>query len=259
MAIAAEGDAGFWPFRPDAANKTAQMGTHLNTGWRLAGPEDHGDRTAGGGVVNMDGQEAVLVVVGVEQRQLLAAMDDVAGVVDIERDAFGRCGIARHPLVDEGIGQADGIVQERRILQSRQGRLRAKISTVVRQAAAGELEGRIGAQPVEVVAVLIAAGNRQDPGADHVRQPMGDAVLVAGVGNERGETLDDTQPVLDGGKQHHAAIRRKAPAIKGGGDLLAGNGWKIKGRNSINVHGGCGAKVEAEPAQIKQFGGRIQG
>ena len=137
---------------------------------------------------------------GVEQRQLLAAMDDVAGVVDIERDAFGRCGIARHPLVDEGIGQADGIARGWCVRKARQGRPRAKISTAVRQAATGELEGRIGAQPVEVVAVLIAAGNRQDPGADHVRQPMGDAVLVAGVGNERGKSVGDAQPALDLGQ-----------------------------------------------------------
>ncbi len=35
----------------------------------------------------MDGLEAIVVVMGVEQRQLLAAVNGVVGVVDIENDA----------------------------------------------------------------------------------------------------------------------------------------------------------------------------
>jgi chemotaxis signal transduction protein len=36
--------------------------------------------------------EAVLIVMGVEQRQLLAAVDSVERVVEIKRDAFRRGG-----------------------------------------------------------------------------------------------------------------------------------------------------------------------
>ena len=35
----------------------------------------------------MDGLEAIVVVMGVEQRQLLAAVNGIVGVVDIENDA----------------------------------------------------------------------------------------------------------------------------------------------------------------------------
>jgi len=38
----------------------------------------------------MDWQEAALVVMRIEQRQLLMAMRDIAGVVDIERDRLRR-------------------------------------------------------------------------------------------------------------------------------------------------------------------------
>ena len=41
---------------------------------------------AGVGVVDMDRQEAPLIVMGIEHRQLLMAMHGVGGVVDIERD-----------------------------------------------------------------------------------------------------------------------------------------------------------------------------
>src|SRR4051794_21166196 len=89
-------------------DKAADMAAHLLAGGRLAGPEHDRHGPARRGVVNVDRQEAVGVVIGVEERQLLAAVDLVAGVVDVERDARRRRGIARHPLVDEGIGQTRG-------------------------------------------------------------------------------------------------------------------------------------------------------
>src|SRR4051794_14266713 len=115
---------------PDEA---ADMAAHLLAGGRLAGAEHDRHRPAGRGVVDVDRQEAVGIVVGVEQRQLLAAVDLVAGVVNVERDARRRRGVARHPLVDEGIGQTDRIADSRRVLEPRQGRLRGK---------SGSLSGR---------------------------------------------------------------------------------------------------------------------
>src|SRR4051812_18235356 len=76
-----------WPALPDMPDKAADMAAHLLAGGRLAGPEHDRHGPARRGVVNVDRQEAVGVVIGVEQRQLLAAVDLVAGVVDVERDA----------------------------------------------------------------------------------------------------------------------------------------------------------------------------
>lgn len=41
---------------------------------------------------------------GIEQRELLAAVDHIAGVVDVEGDAVGRGRVTGDPLVDERIG-----------------------------------------------------------------------------------------------------------------------------------------------------------
>ena len=46
-------------------------------------------RLAGGRFIDMDRLKAAAVVVGVEERELLAAVDPVLGVVDIEHDAPG--------------------------------------------------------------------------------------------------------------------------------------------------------------------------
>jgi hypothetical protein len=112
-------------------------------------------------------EKAARVIMGVEQRQLLMAMRDVAGVVDVERDGERGLVIGGHPLVDERIDQADHVAQgRRRVLEPRQRGLRGEIASRVGQAPAGELESRIGAQKVEIVGVLIAAADREDAGAD---------------------------------------------------------------------------------------------
>ena len=51
-------------------------------------------------------------------------------------------------------------------------------------AAARKREGPSGinAQSVEIVGIFISAGNRQDAGADHVRQRVRDAQRVAAIG-----------------------------------------------------------------------------
>ena len=61
------------------------------------------------------------------------------------------------------------------------GRLRAQIGPAVGQPPAGQLESRVAAQPVEVVSILIAAGNGEDARAQDVGQEMSDPVLIAPV------------------------------------------------------------------------------
>jgi hypothetical protein len=49
----------------DAAHEPAQMASDLLTGRRLAGAQQHRQRPAGRDVVDMDGQKAALVVMGI--------------------------------------------------------------------------------------------------------------------------------------------------------------------------------------------------
>ena len=56
----------------------------------LAGPQQRQDRLAGVALEDVDRLEAMTAGVGVEQRQLLAAVHHVVGVVDVEHDRRGR-------------------------------------------------------------------------------------------------------------------------------------------------------------------------
>jgi hypothetical protein len=52
---------------------------------RTARAEQHGDRPACRRVVDMDRQETALVVMGIEQRELLRAVNDIHRIVNIKR------------------------------------------------------------------------------------------------------------------------------------------------------------------------------
>ena len=95
------------------------MGTHLDAAWRLAGPQDDRHGPALLCVVDVDRQEAAFVLMSVEQRELLIAVDDIAGVVDVQRDGCRLARVAIHPCVDQGVGQSDHVAQARSILQAR--------------------------------------------------------------------------------------------------------------------------------------------
>jgi hypothetical protein len=64
------------------------------------------------------------------QRQLLMAVEDIAGVVDVERNGRRLTFKGNHPLVNERPCEADRVFQRRRILQPRQRRLRTQSEPV---------------------------------------------------------------------------------------------------------------------------------
>ena len=108
------------------------------------------------------------------------------------------------------------------------------------QLARRQLEAKIVAQRIEVVGILIAAGDRQHPCLQDVAQTMDDPALVPGVGNAVGQMPGNAYPALRLGQQQHPAIRRQPPTIESGGYLLAANGWESKRNNAIVDHGGRG-------------------
>jgi hypothetical protein len=121
------------------------------------------------------------------------------------------------------------------------GSAESEIAARVGQAPAGELERRIGARKVEIVGVLIAAADREEAGADHIGEGVGDARRIAAIGKAAGQPHGDAEPALRQGEQHGAAVRGNTSAIERGCDFLALDGWKGEGGKRIVVHGGRGA------------------
>jgi hypothetical protein len=96
------------------------------------------------------------------------------------------------------------------------------------------------AQGIEIVGILVAAGNRQHPSAQDIRLAVDDAALVARIGNAGGEPIGNPHLPLGLTEQQHAAVRRQPAAVKGSRYFLATNGWKAKAGSVIIAFGRCG-------------------
>jgi len=70
---------------------------------------------------------------------------------------------------------------------------------------------------------------------------MGDPVRIAAVRDHLRQPIGNAEPTIGLGQQHDPAIGTDPPAVKGGGDLLALDGWKRERQQVIVGHGGCGS------------------
>jgi len=163
----------------------------------------------------MDRQKAALAVVAVEQGELLMPVHDIGRVVDVEGDGGRWAGIAGAIEVDQGVGHAHHLAPSRRVLPTRHRRLRAQIAAAVGQAVAGQLEGRIGAQVVEVVGVFVDAGDGEDARAQDVIDAVGHQGGVARVRDQPRQLRGDPQLPLHRAEQQNTAIGGDAPTVEG--------------------------------------------
>jgi len=69
------------------------------------------------------------------------------------------------------------------------------------------LEHRIDAKTVGVIAVLVAGGDHQEAEADDVGESVCDLIGRTGVLDTAGETVGDAQPLLGLAQHQDAAVR----------------------------------------------------
>ena len=94
----------------------------------------------------------------------------------------------------------------------------------IRRALASHLHRRIVAQGVEIVAVLVAAGDRHHPRPDHRGMGVPGPRRIAMIRNTGGQHIRDAKLALDLAQEQHPAIRRQCAAIKAGVNIEAVNG-----------------------------------
>src|ERR1700739_3858738 len=87
MAVGAQQDLDLGPMAADGADEAAHQAANLHPARPLARPQQRGDKTTLS-IKYDDRLEPIIVVVGVEQTELLAAVHPVERIVDIEADAL---------------------------------------------------------------------------------------------------------------------------------------------------------------------------
>jgi hypothetical protein len=159
----------------------------------------------------------------VEERELLAAVDPVLGVVDVEHDP------PRHLLeaVAEQLDHRRHHPLERgdrgQVLEPRHGRLRAQVRPALGWPAKGHLECRVAAQGIAVVGIRVAGRDQQHPEADHlghgvVHPPRRPRVLDAAR-----QALREPKLALYVRQHHDPGIGGQVTAVEGELHRLAGH------------------------------------
>jgi len=210
----------------DAPDQAAQMRGDFPAGRRLRGTQHEGDGPRGLGLVDMDRRVAALAMEAVPEGELLCAMGGVEGVVDVQRDRRRRSGVAVAVDVDQLVAQADRRADVGCVLPARQGRLAGETHRRLRRLAERHLEGRVVAQRIEIVGVLVTGGDGKVPREQDIGQQMSHPPGIALIGDMRGEPACDPEPLLRLRQEQHAAVRTDPPAIERGTDLLAREGWQ---------------------------------
>ena len=214
-------------------------GAHLRAARGARRTQDRRHRRAARHVIDVHRRKATLVVMRVPERKLLTAMRRAERVVDVENRLLARPH-RRAGLVDQRGGEPRCLCLARRILQTADRRLRGQRRPGGRTAADRNLHQRIMPQPVEVDSVLVAARNRHDPRHHHFEHLVLDAARVASIRHCSGKPCAHPKPAFRLSQQQKAAIRRLIAAVKINCEFLASDRWKVKRKQRIVVHGGCG-------------------
>ncbi len=157
---------------------------------------------------------------GVEQPQLLAAMHGVERVVDVEHDAAWHLAEALAVVLDHRTPHPQQGAGVRQVLQARDGRLRAQVG-IIRQAPHRQLEHRVTAQGIGVVAVLVARRDHQHARADDLVQAMDHPARITRVTDAARQARRDGKPLLDLSQRQQTTIGRHAGTIETRLDRLA--------------------------------------
>jgi hypothetical protein len=205
VTVGAQEDLGIRPVGADCAQQAAQEGANLLAAGPFGGTKNGGDEAALA-IEHHDRLKAVFVVMGIEEPQLLAAMDRVEGVVDVERDPFGDLTERPAIKIDQGVAHAQQGARVGQVFQTRDGRLRTQFavrgSKVMRH-----LEYRIDAKIVGVVAVWVAGSDHQEAEADDIGERVRDLIRHARILDTASEAISDAEPLLDLSQHQDAAVR----------------------------------------------------
>ena len=170
--------------------------------------------------------------VRVEQRQLLLAVHQVVGVVDVEHDRRRRARVAAAEEIDEAGADPVQRAGVGEVLQPRDRRLARNVVTALRRTLAGDHQRGIVAQRIEVVAILVAGGDRHHARRHHRAIGVDDEQRVARVRQRVRDHGGETEAPSRFAQHHQAAVRGEVAGILRGCERLVPTGDR-PGRNGV--------------------------
>jgi len=96
-------------------------------------------------------------------------------------------------------------------------------SPPARQAVQSQLEGRIAAQAVGIIGILVASRDHQHTEAQNVGHLVADPLRQARIVDAGGQALGNAEPLFGLAQDQHAGIGGELPAVEAGDDGFAGD------------------------------------
>ena len=181
---------------------------------------------------DVERQEAVVVVIAVEEAALLAAMDGIVGGIEVE-----------HQFLWRRVERGDEILHHRLMGRPRPLPVRRPLQPAHRRRTGqprvtptGALQHQIVAQPVMIVDVLMAQRQRKRPLTQQGQQPMTDLAGLAPVDQPPRQPRQQADPPVRRRQQHGATVRGDIAAGKIRLDATPTTGWKFDLRKGTIRH-----------------------
>ena len=134
-------------------------------------------------------QIAPVIVEAIEEGQLLRAVGLVLGDIEIDRDqpdAAAAAAMPRNHRVGERVAHGEQHPRGGRVLEARDRRLRRQAAAVDRIAPQQQFVDRIVGEPVGIIAVGMAARDREDPLREQIADAVRHARRSARIGRREG-------------------------------------------------------------------------
>ena len=213
VAVGPQQDRGRGPMAADRPDQTPDVGSGLFAG-RATCRAQHCTYKTTVTVKDHDGLEAVFIIVGIEQAQLLVTMNGIKGVVDIQHDLSGRVckrgaiephHLMRHPEERPPVSQ---------VFHTRDRGLRAQRGPGLGIPLESELERRIIAQISGIVAVFISSRDHHDPEPDDVFQAVPHLARLARIREALCDQTRQIGPAFDLPQERQTGIGAHLRAVK---------------------------------------------
>ena len=208
------------PMPADADDDVTQdLGDFLPR-WTLAGPQKGENGLAREAVEDVDRLEAGAVVVRVEECEFLLAMHGIVRVVDVEHDCSRRPREASTIEIDLAEPDARQRTPVGQILEPRQRRLAHQIGAALRRASDSDLQGRIKAQRIDVITVLVAGRDHEHARQCHLGVAVTNTGRITIVTQRRRDDLGKPEPGCNLAQHDQAAVAGQPPCIERGCEWL---------------------------------------
>ena len=220
--IEPDAEAGAGKRAPEFRQQPMQQADRAGRAGGVARAEDRGDEVLPRLVVKGQGaherQIAPVIIEAIEEGQLLGAVGLVLGGIEIDRDQPDAAAAAAMPgnhRVGERVAHGEQHPRGRRVLEARDRRLRGQAAAVDRIAPQQQFVDRILGEPVAVIAIGMAARDREDPLGDQIPDAVRHARRIARIGDRRREGRQQAEVSVRRLEQDRAAVRTRVRLIKG--------------------------------------------